>query len=200
MGNDSLRQELPKARVLGLQVLFLELNHYGNFLLGEREEGQVSIVMGGIFSIEARDMDMKLLSAPESNNTLARCWFRRNIDVTTFVSWHRTSNCLLYAITSSGWPFVSAVLGQMAHVLASIILQCKGPSVNVDAFLTTKEQPLGYVNGFLLSLRFGGGACLSPMFLYWYCSPFAIVAACALELWGHGKIHNDEDGDNDAYY
>ncbi|GJU47000.1 hypothetical protein Tco_1204266 [Tanacetum coccineum] len=28
--------------------------------------------MGGIFSIEARDMDMKLLSASESNNTLAR--------------------------------------------------------------------------------------------------------------------------------
>ncbi|GJX62276.1 hypothetical protein Tco_0295176 [Tanacetum coccineum] len=33
---------------------------------------KVSIVMGGIFSIEARDMDTKLLSAPESNNTLAR--------------------------------------------------------------------------------------------------------------------------------
>ncbi|GKE98075.1 hypothetical protein Tco_0021426 [Tanacetum coccineum] len=28
--------------------------------------------MGGIFSLEARDMDTKLLSAPESNNTLAR--------------------------------------------------------------------------------------------------------------------------------
>ncbi|GJT63525.1 hypothetical protein Tco_1007058, partial [Tanacetum coccineum] len=28
--------------------------------------------MGGIFSIKARDMDTKLLSAPESNNTLAR--------------------------------------------------------------------------------------------------------------------------------
>ncbi|GJW76861.1 putative reverse transcriptase domain-containing protein [Tanacetum coccineum] len=33
---------------------------------------KVSIVMGGIFSIVARDMDTKLLSAPESNNTLAR--------------------------------------------------------------------------------------------------------------------------------
>ncbi|GJT17020.1 hypothetical protein Tco_0875726 [Tanacetum coccineum] len=40
--------------------------------------------MGGIFSLEARDMDTKLLSAPESNNTLARCWFRRNIPVTMF--------------------------------------------------------------------------------------------------------------------
>ncbi|GJR53978.1 hypothetical protein Tco_1404499 [Tanacetum coccineum] len=38
-----------------------------------RDETLVSIVMGGIFSIEARDMDTKLLSAPESNNTLARC-------------------------------------------------------------------------------------------------------------------------------
>ncbi|GKE28581.1 hypothetical protein Tco_1443965 [Tanacetum coccineum] len=44
--------------------------------------------MGGIFSLKARDMSMKLLSAPESNNTLARCWFRRNIPVTTFGSWH----------------------------------------------------------------------------------------------------------------
>ncbi|GJX43917.1 hypothetical protein Tco_0260593 [Tanacetum coccineum] len=44
--------------------------------------------MGGIFSIEARDMDTKLLSAPESNNTLARCWLRRNVPVTTFESWH----------------------------------------------------------------------------------------------------------------
>ncbi|GKB93266.1 hypothetical protein Tco_0979403 [Tanacetum coccineum] len=35
--------------------------------------------MGGIFSLDAKDMDTKLLSAPESNNTLARCWFRRNI-------------------------------------------------------------------------------------------------------------------------
>ncbi|GJX74283.1 hypothetical protein Tco_0312878 [Tanacetum coccineum] len=30
--------------------------------------------MGGIFSLEAIDMDTKLLSALESNNTLARCW------------------------------------------------------------------------------------------------------------------------------
>ncbi|GKA55819.1 hypothetical protein Tco_0754891 [Tanacetum coccineum] len=33
---------------------------------------KVSIVMGGIFILEARDMDTKLLSAPGSNNTLAR--------------------------------------------------------------------------------------------------------------------------------
>ncbi|GJX26633.1 hypothetical protein Tco_0232929 [Tanacetum coccineum] len=61
---------------------------------------KVSIVMGRIFSIEARDMDAKLLSASESNNTLARC-------------------SSLGIITSSGWPFVSAVLGQMAHLIAT---------------------------------------------------------------------------------
>ncbi|GJU05562.1 hypothetical protein Tco_1121992 [Tanacetum coccineum] len=32
-------------------------------------------------------MDTKLLSAPKSNKTLARCWFRRNVPVTTFGSW-----------------------------------------------------------------------------------------------------------------
>ncbi|GKA53288.1 hypothetical protein Tco_0746603 [Tanacetum coccineum] len=48
----------------------------------------VSSVISGILSIEARDMDKKLLSAPESNNSLARCWFRRNVPVTTFGSWH----------------------------------------------------------------------------------------------------------------
>ncbi|GKE73256.1 hypothetical protein Tco_1535297, partial [Tanacetum coccineum] len=48
----------------------------------------VSSVTGGILSIETRDMDTKLLSAPDSNNTLARCWFRRNVPVTTFGSWH----------------------------------------------------------------------------------------------------------------
>ncbi|GKE23883.1 hypothetical protein Tco_1435395 [Tanacetum coccineum] len=65
--------------------------------------------MGGIFSIEARDMDTKLLSAPESNNTL---------------------------ITSSSWPFVSTVLGQMAHLVASITLDSARSYVMQSAFLT----------------------------------------------------------------
>ncbi|GKA75030.1 hypothetical protein Tco_0781408 [Tanacetum coccineum] len=82
-------------KVLGLQVSILELDQFG-ILLGEREEGQVSIVMGGIFSIEARDMDTKLLLALESNNTLARCWFRRNIPVTMFGSWHDNArSCMM---------------------------------------------------------------------------------------------------------
>nr|GEZ16427.1 uncharacterized mitochondrial protein AtMg00810-like [Tanacetum cinerariifolium] len=59
-------------KVLGLLVPLLELNRFV-ILLGEPEEGQaVSSVIGKILSIEARDMDKKLLSAPESNNTLAR--------------------------------------------------------------------------------------------------------------------------------
>ncbi|GJR10878.1 hypothetical protein Tco_0793530 [Tanacetum coccineum] len=72
---------------------------------------KVSIVMGGIFIIEARDMDTKLLSALESNNTLAR-------------------------YTSSGWPLVSVVLGQMAHLVASITLDNARSYVMQSAFLT----------------------------------------------------------------
>ncbi|GKC46763.1 hypothetical protein Tco_1064485 [Tanacetum coccineum] len=72
---------------------------------------------GGIFSIEARDMDTKLLSASESNNTLARC-------------------SSLGIITSSGWPFVSAVLGQIAHLVTSITLNSARPCVMQSAFLT----------------------------------------------------------------
>ncbi|GJT37459.1 hypothetical protein Tco_0937324 [Tanacetum coccineum] len=81
--------------------------------------GMRSISKGRIFSIEARDMDTKLLSAPESNNTLARCWFRRNIP-----------------IISSGWPFVSAVLGQMSHLVTSITLNSARSCVMQSAFLT----------------------------------------------------------------
>ncbi|GKC51933.1 hypothetical protein Tco_1074678 [Tanacetum coccineum] len=73
--------------------------------------------MGRIFSIEARDMDMKLLSAPELNNTLARC-------------------SSLGISTSNGWPFISIVLGQMAHLVASITLDSARSYVMQSAFLT----------------------------------------------------------------
>ncbi|GJV05528.1 hypothetical protein Tco_1343184 [Tanacetum coccineum] len=76
-----------------------------------------SISKGGILSIDARDMDTKLLSAPESNNTLARC-------------------SSLGIITSSGWPFVSTVLGQMAHLVTSITLNNARSCVMQSAFLT----------------------------------------------------------------
>ncbi|GJY11735.1 hypothetical protein Tco_0381044 [Tanacetum coccineum] len=43
--------------------------------------GMRSISKDGIFSIEARDMDMKLLSTPESNNTLAKCWHDKQLSL-----------------------------------------------------------------------------------------------------------------------
>ncbi|GJZ48469.1 hypothetical protein Tco_0602301 [Tanacetum coccineum] len=92
--------------------------------------------MGGIFSLEARDMDTKLLSAPELNNTLAKCWFRRNI-------------------TSSGWPFVSTVLGQMAHLVANITLNSARSCVMQSAFLTQ-----GTVSS--ISIIFSWGSSISP--------------------------------------
>ncbi|GJW01466.1 hypothetical protein Tco_1556717, partial [Tanacetum coccineum] len=39
-------------------------------------------------------------------------------------------------ITFSGWPFVSAVLGQMAHLVASITLNSAGSCMMQSAFLT----------------------------------------------------------------
>ncbi|GJZ25377.1 putative reverse transcriptase domain-containing protein, partial [Tanacetum coccineum] len=98
---------------------------------------------GGIFSLEARDMDTKLLSAPESNNTLARCWFRKGgtIPVTSrsrvygehsypstcrlfpgFLSLSMTSYGHWLQVASSSWPFVSIVPGQMTHLVASLTL------------------------------------------------------------------------------
>ncbi|GJW08733.1 hypothetical protein Tco_1571156 [Tanacetum coccineum] len=99
---------------------------------------KVSIVMGGIFSLETRDMDTKLLSAPESNNTLARCWFRRNI-----------------SITSSGWPLVSAVLSQMAYLVANITLNSARSCLMQSAFLTQRTVSS-------ISIIFSWGDSISP--------------------------------------
>ncbi|GJU78261.1 hypothetical protein Tco_1275331 [Tanacetum coccineum] len=41
-------------------------------------------------------------------------------------------------ITSSGWPFVSAVLGQMAHLVTSITLNSARSCVMQSAFLTQR--------------------------------------------------------------
>ncbi|GKF16262.1 hypothetical protein Tco_0061180, partial [Tanacetum coccineum] len=84
--------------------------------------------MGGIFSIEARDMDMKLLLAQESNNTLAR-------------------------YTSNGWPFVSAVLGQMAHLVACITLDSARSYVMQSAFLTQTFSSIPIVFSWSDSIR-----------------------------------------------
>ncbi|GJY39288.1 hypothetical protein Tco_0425652 [Tanacetum coccineum] len=84
-------------------------------------------------------MDMKLLSAPESNNTLTRCWFRRNVPVTTFESWHDKSLILVGASFTQGkvssiptvfsWGgnispdgFLSSILLLMVIIVAVVIV------------------------------------------------------------------------------
>ncbi|GJT43290.1 hypothetical protein Tco_0952005 [Tanacetum coccineum] len=79
--------------------------------------------MGGIFSLEARDLDTEILSAPESNNTLARCWFRRNIP-----AWQVT-------VTGSRLLPVSAFLTQGMVSSISIIFSWGG-SISPEGFLS----------------------------------------------------------------
>ncbi|GJZ04542.1 hypothetical protein Tco_0537817 [Tanacetum coccineum] len=93
-------------------------------LIGKRSILKVaSSVIGGILSIEARDMDTKLLSALESNNTLARCWFRRNIPVTTFGS-------QLAFLSLSKYAFPWALLFSFEHC------SCWGGSIRPEGFLS----------------------------------------------------------------
>nr|GEW85901.1 hypothetical protein [Tanacetum cinerariifolium] len=91
----------------------------------------VSSVIGGILSIKARDMDTKLLSAPESNNTLAKCWFRRNVSVTIFRSWH---DKLLTLVTDFfQWlAFYFYSSGQTTHLVASLTLDSAREEVEED--------------------------------------------------------------------
>ncbi|GJY05228.1 hypothetical protein Tco_0371168 [Tanacetum coccineum] len=96
--------------------------------------------MGGIFSLEARDMDTKLLSAPKSNNTLAKC-------MTNYQYW--------LLIASSGWSFVSTVLGQMAYLVANITLNSARSYVMQSAFLTQ-----GLVSS--IPIIFSWGSNISP--------------------------------------
>ncbi|GKA15568.1 hypothetical protein Tco_0695315 [Tanacetum coccineum] len=58
-------------------------------------------------------------------------------------------------ITSSGWPFVSAVLGQMAHLVASITLDSARSYVMQSAFLTQ-----GTVSS--IPIIFSWGGSISP--------------------------------------
>nr|GFB13873.1 hypothetical protein [Tanacetum cinerariifolium] len=121
------------CRVLGLLVPLLELNQFG-ILLGKLGKGQVvSSVIGGILSIKARDMDTKLLSALESNNTLSRCWFRRNVPVTTFES----------------------CSSEMTHLVASLTLDGTRSCVMQVAFLTQRKVSS-------IPIVFNWGGSLSP--------------------------------------
>ncbi|GJT55059.1 hypothetical protein Tco_0990113 [Tanacetum coccineum] len=117
--------------------------------------------MGGIFSIEARDMDTKLLLAPKSKNNLARCWFRRNMPVTMFGLGEHSypSACRLFPGHCSRLlpvvAFVSAVLSQMAYLVASITLNSARSYVMQSTFLTQ-----GMVSN--IPIIFSWGGSISP--------------------------------------
>ncbi|GJZ46171.1 hypothetical protein Tco_0593767 [Tanacetum coccineum] len=89
--------------------------------------------MGVIFSLEARDMDTKLLLAPESNNTLARCWFRRNIAVWQVTV---TGRRLLPVAGPLFLQFLSAFLTQGTVSSISIIFSWGG-SISPEGFLSS---------------------------------------------------------------
>ncbi|GJU68816.1 hypothetical protein Tco_1255075 [Tanacetum coccineum] len=99
---------------------------------------KVSIVMGGIFSLKARDMDTKLLSAPESNNTLV--W-----QVSVIGS----------RLLPVAGPLFFAVLGQMAHLVANITLNSARYYMMQSVFLTQ-----GTVSS--ISIIFSWGGSISP--------------------------------------
>nr|GEY30536.1 hypothetical protein [Tanacetum cinerariifolium] len=153
---------------------------------------------GNSLTIEARDMDTKLLSAPESNNILTRCWFRRNVPVTIFGSRARSyvmqSTFLTQGTVSSTpivfswggsigpegfWPsillltviivvvaiVVAVILVVVAAIIGIVVVVVGVPSIIKLSFVITGSlhrttlyylihQPLGYVDGFLQSLRF----------------------------------------------
>ncbi|GJV00264.1 hypothetical protein Tco_1329534 [Tanacetum coccineum] len=65
------------------------------------------------------------------------------------------SKTVTVQITSSGWPFVSAVLSQMAHLVANITLNSARSCVMQSAFLTQ-----GTVSS--ISIIFSWGGSISP--------------------------------------
>ncbi|GJU24708.1 putative ribonuclease H-like domain-containing protein [Tanacetum coccineum] len=89
-------------------------------------------------SLEERDMDTKLLSALESNNTLARDVGLK--EHTYYFQW---------------LAFVSAVLGQMAYLVASITLNSARSCMMQSAFLTQ-----GTVSS--IAIVFSWGGSISP--------------------------------------
>ncbi|GKF25946.1 hypothetical protein Tco_0081840, partial [Tanacetum coccineum] len=108
-------------KVLGLQVSLLELDRF-EILLDKREEGQ-----------DMRFSQVLLWSPPMIKvSPLMGIW-------TTFSSQMILAGYLegwFNKITSSGWPFVSAVLGQIAHLVTSITLNNARSCVMQSVFLT----------------------------------------------------------------
>ncbi|GJY00428.1 hypothetical protein Tco_0357446 [Tanacetum coccineum] len=103
-----------------------------------------SISKGGIFSIEARDMDTKLLSALESNNTLAGCWFRRNIPVTTFrllpVSAFLTQGMVSSIPTVLSWSGSISPEGFLSSVLLWLMINVAIVGVGVTIVVIIVES------------------------------------------------------------
>ncbi|GKE67424.1 hypothetical protein Tco_1521585 [Tanacetum coccineum] len=88
--------------------------------------------MGGIFSLKARDMDTKLLSAPESNNTLAKYWFRRNVSAWQVIV---IDSKLLPVAGPLFLQFLSAFLTQGTVSSISIIFSWGG-SISPEGFMS----------------------------------------------------------------
>ncbi|GKE83269.1 hypothetical protein Tco_1553269 [Tanacetum coccineum] len=81
--------------------------------------------MGGIFSIEARDMDRKLLSALESNNTLAR-FLSQMAHLVANITLNSTRSCVMQ----------SAFLTQGTVSSISIIFSWGG-NISPEGFLSS---------------------------------------------------------------
>ncbi|GJS40232.1 hypothetical protein Tco_0565275 [Tanacetum coccineum] len=79
-------------------------------------------------------MDTKLLSALESNNTLARCWFKRNVPVTTFGSWWAFLSLSKYALPllPVAGPLFLQFLGKASSIPTVFSW---GGSISPDSFL-----------------------------------------------------------------
>ncbi|GKB49120.1 hypothetical protein Tco_0899873 [Tanacetum coccineum] len=189
MGNDSLQSS---PRVLWLQVSLLGLNRFG-ILLGEREEGQVSIVMGGIFSIKARDIDTKLLSALELNSTLARCNGQINITVADYFQWNGPlflavlDQMATFGVVASPEGFLSSVLLWLVIIVAVVGVGVTIVVVIIVAVVVVVESSsvvkLSFVITWILASNTASLGINDPV--TFYTAPgfidqlFSMLAACA---------------------
>ncbi|GJX40421.1 hypothetical protein Tco_0255411 [Tanacetum coccineum] len=155
--------------------------------------------MGGIFSLEARDMDTKLLSAPESNNTLARYYFQW-LALCLYSSWldgppcckYYTGQCKGGSISPEGFlssvllwlVIIIAVVGVVVTVIVFIIVAVVVVAVERSSVVKLFQMVkfvfhlLDLSSGMILLyqnlLEFNLGASLSLVFLL-VLSAFAIV-------------------------
>ncbi|GKC99165.1 hypothetical protein Tco_1169440 [Tanacetum coccineum] len=90
----------------------------------------VSSVIGGILSIEARDMDTKLLSAPESNNILAKCY----TDNCNALSLHRHDKLLILVADCFRWLIAFLTQGMVSSIPTVLSW---GGSIRPECFLSS---------------------------------------------------------------